>query len=216
MSWRKWYPPVVIGIALIISAMVYPTLPDRVPTHWNAQGQPNDYSSRAVGAFLMPIIMLFTWGMMRVVPSIDPRRANYDRMRGAYDTVIAAVLGVLLLSHLAMLAAMAGVPISMTRVIPAIIGALFIVIGNVLPQARPNWFFGIRTPWTLSSDAVWERTNRVAGYVMTASGVAVVVSAFVSTLSTLVVLLGGGAVLVVTSLAYSYVLWRREQRPGRG
>lgn len=210
MSWRKWYPPVVIGIALIISAMVYPTLPDRVPTHWNAQGQPNDYSSRAVGAFLMPIIMLFTWGMMRVVPSIDPRRANYDRMRGAYDTVIAAVLGVLLLSHLAMLAAMAGVPISMTRVIPAIIGALFIVIGNVLPQARPNWFFGIRTPWTLSNDRVWQRTHRIGGYLFVMGGIVAVLSAALPFNVGFPILMVVAAFAGLGSVIYSYIAWRQE------
>jgi uncharacterized membrane protein len=200
----------VIAVALVISAIVYPALPDRVPTHWDAQGQPNDYSPRAIGAFLLPIIMLFTWGMMRVLPSIDPRRANYDRMRGAYDTVIAAVLTVLLLSHLAALAAMAGIPIPMTRVIPAIIGALFIVMGNVLPQARPNWFFGIRTPWTLSNDRVWQRTHRIGGYLFVMGGIVSVLSAALPFNAGFPVLLGAAAFAGLGSVIYSYIAWRQE------
>ena len=212
---RKWLPGVLILAGYLFSAAVYSQLPLRVPTHWGLHG-PDAWGSRALAAFFTPTFALALWALLRWLPTVDPKRASYAKFGSTYELFIVATVAMMIVVHVLALGAALGWPIRIERAVPALVGVLFIVIGNALPRARPNWFFGIRTPWTLSSDAVWERTNRVAGYVMTASGVAVVVSAFVSTFSTLVVLLGGGAVLVVTSLAYSYVLWRREQRPGRG
>ncbi|MBX6332236.1 MAG: SdpI family protein [Gemmatimonadaceae bacterium] len=212
---RKWLPGVLILAGYLFSAAVYSHLPPRVPTHWGLHG-PDAWGSRAFGALFTPTFALALWALLRWLPTIDPRRASYAKFGSTYELFVIATVAMMIVVHVLALGAALGWPIRIESAAPALVGALFIVIGNALPRARPNWFFGVRTPWTLSSDAVWERTNRVAGYVMTAIGVAVVVSAFVSTLSMLVVLLGGGAVLVVTALAYSYVLWRREQRPGRG
>jgi uncharacterized membrane protein len=90
---------------------------------------------------------------------------------------------------------------------------LFIVIGNLLPRARPNWFVGIRTPWTLSSDRVWEKTHRFGGHVFVVVGIlmilsGVVVAAWARTgLSVLIALCAASVVI------YSYVEWKREQNP---
>jgi uncharacterized membrane protein len=207
---RKWYPPSVIALAMLVSAVAYPRLPERVPIHWDLHGNANAYSSRIVGVFLMPIMMLALWGLLRVLPSIDPRRANYDKMRGAYDLVVAATLTMLLLVHVILLAMMLGAPISITRVLPALIGGLFIVIGNVLPQARPNWFFGIRTPWTLSNDVVWRRTQRISGYLFVACGLLMVASAVFPAQIGYVVIFAGGLIAALGSVIFSFIAWKQE------
>ena len=208
---RKWYPMSVVILAILVSVAVYPRLPDQVPTHWDMQGNVNDYSSRFVGAFLLPIIMLGIWGLMRVVPTIDPRRANYDKMRGAYDRVVNATLTMLLVVHVIVVAMMLGAPFSLTRVLPALLGGLFIVIGNVLPQARPNWFFGIRTPWTLSDDRVWRRTHRIAGYLFVACGLLMVASTALPARIGLAMIFAGGLIAGFGSVAFSFIAWNQER-----
>jgi len=115
--------------------------------------------------------------------------------------------------HIIILGAALGYPVAMDRVFPVGLGVLFIVIGNLLPRARPNWFVGIRTPWTLSSDRVWEKTHRFGGHVFVVAGIlmilsGVVVAAWARTgLSVLIALCAASVVI------YSYVEWKREQNP---
>jgi uncharacterized membrane protein len=206
---RKWYPAVLIAVTAIVSAVAYPRLPETVPSHWNLHGQVNGWQSRGRAAFLMPVIMLVLWGVLRGLPAIDPRRANYAKFQPTYDFVIGAVLTLVALIHFAVLAVGLGAPISVHRVIPIALGVVLIAIGNQLPRARSNWWFGIRTPWTLSNERVWERTHRVGGYLMTAAGVAMIIGGLVSDF--------GGPIIAVClagfalgSTIYSYYAWRQE------
>jgi len=206
---RKWYPVFVIAVTVIASAIAYPRLPETVPSHWNLQGQVNGWQPRGRAAFLMPIVLLVLWGVMRGLPAIDPRRANYAKFQPTYDFVVNAVLTVLALIHLAVIGAALGAPISIHRLVPIAFGVMLIAVGNQLPRARPNWWFGIRTPWTLSNDRVWERTHRVGGYLMTAAGAAIIIGALVTKLAgPLIIVCIAGAGL--GSVIYSYVAWRQE------
>jgi uncharacterized membrane protein len=209
---RKWYPLSVVILATLMSVVVYPTLPDRVPTHWDAHGNVNDYSPRFVGAFLIPMIMLGTWGLMQVLPKIDPRRDNYAKMRGAYAMVINATLTMLFVVHAIVLAMTLGAPFSLTRVLPALLGGMFVVIGNVLPQARPNWFFGIRTPWTLSNDRVWRRTHRIAGYLFVACGLLMVASAAFPVTVAFPMIFAGAMIAAFGSVIFSFIAWKQESQ----
>jgi len=206
---RKWYPVFLIAVTAIASAIAYPRLPETVPSHWNLQGQVNGWQPRGRAAFLMPVVLLVLWGVMRGLPAIDPRRANYAKFQPTYDFVVNAVLTVLALIHLAVIGAALGAPISIHRLVPIAFGVMLIAIGNQLPRARPNWWFGIRTPWTLSNDRVWERTHRVGGYLMTASGAAIIIGALVTKLAgPLIIVCIAGAGL--GSVIYSYVAWKQE------
>lgn len=207
---RKWYPLYVIALAALMAVVVYPTLPDRVPTHWDARGNVDGYSSRLVGTFLLPVVMLALWGVMEVLPKIDPRRANYAKMRGAYALVVEATLTMLFVVHAIVLAMMLGAPFSLTRMMPALLGAMFIVIGNVLPQARSNWFFGIRTPWTMSNDRVWRRTHRIAGYLFVACGLLMVASAAFPVTVGFPIIFAGGLIAGFGSVIFSFIAWKQE------
>jgi uncharacterized membrane protein len=163
-----------------------------------------------VGAFLLPIFMIGIWGLMQVLPSIDPRRANYAKMRGAYDLVVNATLTMLLVVHAMVIAMILGAPFSLTRIVPALVGAMFVVIGNVLPQARPNWFFGIRTPWTLTNDRVWRRTHRIAGYLFVACGLLMVASAAFPATIGFPVTFAGALIAGFGSVIFSFIVWKQE------
>ena len=207
---RKTYPLTIIAVAAFVSAMAYQRLPASVPMHWDVRGNADGYASRLVGALLIPAIMLAVWGLMRFLPSIDPRRKNYDDMGGAYELVVNATLTLLFLTHVVIIAAMLGFAVSIARVIPVLIGALFVVIGWVLPRAKPNWFFGIRTPWTLSNDRVWERTHRVGGHLFLACGLLMVASAALPPGIGFPVVFTGSLIAAVGSMIFSYIAWKQE------
>jgi uncharacterized membrane protein len=208
---RKWIPPALIALALLASALAYPRLPDRVPTHWGLSGKVDGWSGRGVAVLLMPALMLFLWMLFVILPRIDPRGRNYDKFRGTYETTVAAVLGITLVIHAAMLESALGKQVPMQRVALLAVGALFVVIGNMLPRARPNWFFGIRTPWTLSSDRVWERTHRVGGPVMVVSGLVIMLGAFAPPALAFALATFSALLSAIGSVGYSYFVWRQER-----
>jgi uncharacterized membrane protein len=207
---RKWYPILLVAIATIASIIVYPKLPDRVPTHFDLRGNPDAYGPKWVPTIVFPVMILALWGIMRGLPKIDPRRANYARMQDTYDLLVNLVLSMVTALHLLILAGATGSHVPFIRFIPAIIGVSFIAIGNLLPRAKPNWWFGIRTPWTLSNDRVWERTHRVGGYVMTTLGVLAVISAFLATEVAFVAFVAVAGAMTLGLIAYSYFAWKQE------
>jgi uncharacterized membrane protein len=208
---RKWVPLLIVATAFIASAAVYPNLPARIPTHWDMAGQVNGWSSRTWGAWMIPVIMIVLWAMLRWLPTIDPRGSNYAKFGGAFEGIIVSVMLFMLGVHVIALRAALGLPVAVERVMPLGVGVLLIVIGNLLPRARSNWFVGIRTPWTLSSDRVWEKTHRFGGHLLVAGGIIIVAAALLAGKWAHPVLI---ATVVACSLAvviYSYVEWRREK-----
>jgi uncharacterized membrane protein len=217
---RKWIPLLIVVAAVIASAIVYPNLPDRIPTHWQlathpsgTEPMPNGWSSRLWGAWALPIFLLGMWALVIILPKIDPRGSNYAKFGGAFEGIIVSMMLFMLGIHIMILRAALGYPVAMQRVVPVGVGVLLIVIGNLLPRARPNWFVGIRTPWTLSSDRVWEKTHRVGGHVFVAGGILIVLAALAVQPWAHVVLITVVLFCTATVLIYSYVEWKREQNP---
>ena len=208
---RKWYPPLVLVAALVVSAIAYPRLPERVPVHWDFSGDVNRLGSRLEAATIIPLIGVVLWLVMRALPYIDPRRENYAKFQSTYDLVVNAAVTLLVVLHLALIGSALGYPIPRERVIAGAGGAMVALLGNVLPRARPNWWFGIRTPWTLSNDRVWMRTHRIGGYLLVIAGVAAVLaSIFADARVTPIVLVGSLVAAAAGSIAYSYFAWRQE------
>lgn len=212
---RKWIPALIVVAAFVISAVVYPRLPGLVPTHWNMTGQPDQWGSRIVGTFILPTVLLVMWGLFRILPAIDPRGANYAKFGGAFEGIIVSVMLFMLGLHIVVLRASLGHQVDMARVMPFGIGILLVVIGNLLPRARPNWFVGIRTPWTLSSDRVWEKTHRFGGRLFVAAGLIIALSALVWVQWAHVVLITVILMTTAAVLFYSYREWKREQPPAK-
>lgn len=211
---RKWYPALVVAAAVVASALAYTRLPERVPVHWNAAGEVDRYGSRLEGVLVMPIVMLGIALLVPALPKIDPRGRNYEKFAPTYHLVMNATLTFMLLVHVAILAATMGARIDVGRVVPIGVGALLIVLGNVLPRTRPNWMFGIRTPWTLSNDRVWERTHRVGGYLMLGAGLVIALAGLLLPGTRgIAVLVAAVLVAALGSIVYSYVAWRQETRP---
>ncbi|MDQ3557251.1 MAG: SdpI family protein [Gemmatimonadota bacterium] len=207
---RPWTGLTIVGAMAAFTAAVYGRLPPRIATHWNLAGEPDGWSGRP-GAWLLPTVALGTWALLMAVPRIDPRGDNYARFRDTYLLVVNLTLVFLGVLHVATVGSALGWPVEVGRLTNAMLGLLFVGLGNVLPRVRPNWFLGIRTPWTLESDRVWRETHRLGGRVFVAGGVLILLLALLPDTTAewllLPVLLGTTAVPVV----YSYLAWRRER-----
>ena len=198
-------------VALAAAIWAYPQLPPRVATHWNIHGEADGYSGRFVGAFVMPLAILAIAGLTQVLSKIDPKRANYPKFLDTYWLLINAILIFMGVVYLAVLGNAIGAPVPIQRVMPVALGFLFIIIGNYLGRVQPNWFLGIRTPWTLSSDTVWRKTHRLGAWVFVIAGLLFMVSAVVpgtrGAVPLAVIIIG----LVLVPVVYSLYLWLRER-----
>lgn len=181
---------------------------ERIATHWNAAGEADGYSPKAVGLMLGPMLAIAVAGVIAVASRVDPRKDNLARSSQLLNAAwIGAVLVVTLLHVMVVLNA-AGHEVPVASMVLAAVGALFVLVGNYLPKTRPNWSAGIRTPWTLSDDRVWFQTHRLAGRLFVAFGLCVMASAALGADAAMVVVAGGAAVAAAVT-AYSYIAWRR-------
>ncbi len=211
IKWKVEVPQWILLAAMFGAALAaWPNAPNRIPVHWGLAGQPDRFGGRFEGLLLLPLVALGLYVLMLVLPRIDPGRANYGRFPGAYAAIRIGVLGLLAAIHGAALAWIWHGRVNMGFLAPFAMGILTIVIGGALGKVRPNWFVGIRTPWTLSSKTSWVRTHRAGGWVFVLVGFATVASAFIGSRVAFFVLttglVGGSVGLVV----YSYLVFRRD------
>jgi len=208
----RWLGIVAALAAVIVSAALWAKLPPEVVTHWNLLGKPDGSSSRAWAALAGPAIILGLTLLFQVLPRIDPRRENYEKFRDVYWLVVNGLLLCLLVLHLAILASGAGAVVSVQRVGAGCLAVLMLVLGNSLGRIRPNWFMGVRTPWTLDSPEVWRKTHRVAAWLLVGAGVVTGGAALIRRVNPLGIGLGAVLVMAVVSIVASYVFWLQERR----
>lgn len=204
---------------MAVTALLWPRFPERVPAHWDFQGRVDRYGSKLGLVLLGPALILLTWLVLELVRLIDPRwlqrrpaegGAPRTETEGAREAVESLLISFVAVLHLGVLLLGAGIFRESTRVLAVLMDAFLIVLGNFIGRVRPNWFIGIRTPWTLSSDDVWRRTHRLAARFMVALGLLFL--PLIMILPDRVVLGASLAVLLAAGLlpaAWSYVYWRR-------
>jgi immunity protein, SdpI family len=211
-SWWTEGPQWLLLLAMFaLGAWTWSTAPERVPVHWNAAGEVDRYGGKPEGLFMLPAVALGVYLLLLLLPRLDPGRANYATFAGAYN--------VIRLTMLAFFAALYGWTVLEMRgrttlnaevVMAFLTGLLFIVLGGVMGKIRPNWFVGVRTPWTLSSKRSWVKTHRLAGWLFVLAGLTVW-ACFIASPGWM-----GQAIMVAAALAagvpaaYSYFVWRTD------
>lgn len=207
----RWFGLVIAALAVVMSIWAYPQLPPTVATHWSLNGTPDGFSSRWWAVAIVPIVLVFMTVVFNVLPKIDPRHENYVKFLSSYWLIANAVIVFLLVAHGLIIAAGLGFSIKIDRLMPLGIGLLFVFLGNFLTRVEPNWFVGIRTPWTLSSDTVWRRTHRTGGWVFVIGGLVLASTALLPRAAFLPLLIATIVIMPAIPIVQSYVLWKREQ-----
>jgi len=150
-----------IVLSVAVGAYLYPQMPDMVASHWDAAGNVNSYMPKFWGLFLMPLVALAMFALLVFIPRIDPLKANIEKFRGYFDGFIVLMTLFLLYVHAISMLWNLGVAVNMNRIMPPALGALLFYCGILIEKAKRNWFIGIRTPWTLSNETVWNKTHKL-------------------------------------------------------
>jgi uncharacterized membrane protein len=219
MSRTYWI--IAIGLTLAawaVAAWYYPTLPDRIPTHWNISGKVDGWGDKTWATFLTPMMMVVFLGMFAILPSLSPRHFEVDTFRSTYLYIMVLITALFFYMNVVILMATwqsiqeGPKTFDIGR---ALIGGIFLffaLLGNVMGKVRKNFYIGIRVPWTLASDRVWNDTHRLAAWVMVAVGILgfLLVIAGVHPLVAVGLLLGSMLIPVV----YSFVHYKALERSG--
>lgn len=200
---------VLIAAAVLAGLLLWNRLPDPMPSHWNAAGEIDGYMSKFWGVFLVPIITIVLVPLFLVIPHIDPLKANIARFRGIFNWFIVGFVAYMLYVYALTLFAALGTPFNMTAMLLPVVGLLFIGIGFMMTQAKRNFFIGIRTPWTLSSETVWDETHKLGSKLFMLAGALTIVAAFLGENGVWLILV---AIFIAAfvPIIYSFILWRRE------
>ena len=206
---QDWLILSLILLGFALGAYFYPSLPDKVPTHWNASGEVNGYGSKLFGAFGLPSISLAMYLMFLVMPYIDPKRKNYDGFKSTYQFLKYAIILFFFGMEVITLLIASGVIVNKPVFIQIMVSLLFILIGNVMGRFKHNYFVGIRTPWTLANEEVWRKTHRLAAPLWVFGGIANILLTFTGTnfkgIGFMVII----AVISIVPIAYSYIAFRQ-------
>ena len=208
----------VIGMCAV-NLWAMPQLPEgEMPVHWGIDGTPDRYGDRSEALFVLwiiPLSTIVTGILLAIAPRLDPKGENLMKSRKAYIAIWCSVMIMLLSVHagiaMLMVRSVAAEPNAneFVRFIIAATGILFIVKGNYMPKTRSNWFLGVRTPWTLSSDITWEKTHRLAGRLFMLAGFICLIGAFVLNGGWLIIMLLATLLpATLISVIYSFLVWR--------
>lgn len=203
----------ILAAMFAISAYVWGQIPagEQVCIHWNAAGVCDDYGNKFTGIFLMPLISVGLVGLFAVIPRIEPRASHIVQSRKAYVAVWTMMLIFLLGFHIVLMLNLLGRNVNIGTFAPLLVGIMFIVIGNYLGKVQSNFMFGIRTPWTLSSDLSWNKTHRLGGKLFVLIGVLFIITNILTTGELWVyVMMGSIVVMLVVLTAYSYLVWKSD------
>jgi uncharacterized membrane protein len=200
----------IIIASFAVAVYSYPQMPERIASHWNAHGEVDGYMSKFWGIFLMPFLSLGMTALLIVIPKIDPLKANIEKFKGHYYGFVALVLFFLFYIFLLTILWNLGYRFNMGQVLAPAFGVLFFFCGVLVEKARRNWFIGIRTPWTLSNEKVWDRTHALGGKLFKAAGALALLGVFFPDNAFFFVIVPVIAVTVFTIL-YSYVIFHQEK-----
>jgi len=199
----------IVILSFAIAVYLYPMMPDRVASHWNAQGQVDGYTDKFWGLFIMPLVSIALLLLFVAIPRIDPLKENIQKFRKTFDIFVILVLLFLLYLFSLTIIWNFGTKFNMIwALVPAFVG-LFYYVGILVENAKRNWFIGIRTPWTIMNENVWNRTHKLGGKLFKISALIAVLGMLFEDYAlwfVLVPVIAVSAYLVV----YSYFEYQKE------
>lgn len=205
LIWGIWI------LTLLGTLIAYPSLPTVMATHFAANGQVNGALSSWIGAFILPVIMLLVLLLFMAIPTIDPLKVNIQYFRRQYNAFVVLLALFFAVIQATLIARNLGAMLDPLYVILPAVGILIFYAGMIMPQTKRNWFIGIRTPWTISSDHVWQKTHELGGTLFKVLGVIIVLSVFAPSYALWIVLIPL-VIIVIGLVLYSYAVYEQDRR----
>jgi len=209
---KGWIATTVsIVLAFAIALWFYPQMPERIAVHWGMEGNADGFAQKEFWIFLVPILMIILALLLYLVPKLDPKKKNIEQFWEKYCWFIAAMEIFMLYIQILMITWNLGFEFNMGQALAPAFAGLFYFIGSLVQVAKQNWTVGIRTPWTLSSKSVWEKTHKLGGKMFKGCALVAILGLVLPKYSLLLVI----APVVFAALylfAYSYLEYSKERK----
>lgn len=196
----------IILLPILAGLLLWNQLPDQIPTHWNIDGQVDGWSSKPFAVFALPLFIAAIHWICVLVTTADPKNQNIEGKMLHLTLWICPVIS-LLCNGMVLLTAL-GIGISVEVMMPLVMGAMFLVIGNYLPKCKQNYTIGLKLPWTLADEGNWNATHRFAGWVWTIGSLLIMAMAFFGNFWLFIVIV---LIMAFVPVLYSY-LYHRNHR----
>jgi len=197
----------VLLIPVIVGLLLWNQLPDPMPSHWNIHGEVDNWSSKAFMVFGIPALMLALQWVCIFAAMADPKHKNYNPKMTKLMFWICPGIGLILC--LMVYPAALGYSVPIEKIMPLVVGTLFVVVGNWMPKCERTYTMGIKLPWTLNSDENWNATHRFGGKVWFLGGIVTMLTAFFGSFWLTMVIL---AAMVLIPTVYSYLYYRNHEK----
>lgn len=161
----------IILTSFVMGFYFYPQMPDKMASHWNIKGDVDGYMPKTWALFLMPVLSAILFLMFLLIPRIDPLKENIEKFREYFDWFVVLIIAFLFYIYVLSILWSFGHRFDMGQVLAPALAILFYYAGILISNAKKNWFIGIRTPWTMSYESVWNKTNKLGGKMFKISGV---------------------------------------------
>lgn len=208
----------IIGLILasfLIGAYLQPYMPEKMASHWDANGNVDGYMSGFWGLFLMPVISTILFLAFMLIPKIDPLKENIEEFRGYFDVFILLLFGFLFYLYMLTILWNLGYRFNIIQLLALAFGLIIYYAGVMMENAKQNWFIGVRTPWTLTSESVWNKTNRLAGKLFKVAGVLAALGTAFPEYAILLILVPV-ILAAIYPVIYSYQEYQLEMKTGSG
>jgi len=202
---------IFISVPFIYLATIYNSLPQEVPIHFNFKGDADDWANKSM-LILMPAgLGLLIYLLMLIVPSIDPKKKIQQMGNKYFNFRLILTIFFSILSIYLIYVTREG-RIDNPNILISLVGLLFLMMGNYFQTVRPNYFVGIRTPWTLENEEVWKKTHRLGGKIWVTGGVLIVLLGFLinNITAMLIVFFSLVFIMALVPIVYSYIEFKKK------
>ena len=210
MFLKKFFPVIIILFSFVLAVYFYPSSPSVMVTHWGLYGEPNGYSQKFFALFFMPILSVFLYILFRFLPKTDPYHSHFKEFEKYFDTFINILFIFLFYLYLLTLTWNLISKFNLVQFLSPAFALVFYYAGVLCSVAKRNWFVGIRTPWTLSSENVWQKTHYLGAKLFKLTAIISLLSIIWPLSATFFIMVP----VILSSLflfLYFYVIFRQEK-----
>ncbi|WP_138432146.1 SdpI family protein [Fodinibius saliphilus] len=207
---KEWYNIFLLFLPIVVIPFIWDLLPERIPSHWNFEGEVDEYSNKIFGVFFLPLLNIIIYLILLYLPKIDPKqRISIDQkpIPVLRTLTVVLILGI----HIFIMSNAMGYNILTQGGLFLGLSLFFVVMGNYLRTIKPNYFIGIRVPWALEDDDNWRKTHKVGSYLWVAGGLLLLLLYPLLDLKTYSTLFGVVAMLLaLIPTVYSFYLYQKQ------
>ena len=199
----------IIAIPLVYFGLIYKSLPEQIPIHFDIHGNPDNYAAKGSYWWIIILTTLGVYLLMLIIPLIDPKK-RLQQMGNKYYVFKLLIVGLMSIISIMSVYAAANPQKDPSLLIMVIMGLMFMLLGNYMPSFKPNYFIGIRTPWTLESEDNWRKTHRIGGWTWTLTGLVVIILALLK--ASLILTIGLILLAAFIPVVYSFILYLKNKK----